>query len=114
MFEGTATESLHGARKVDIPSFIAPQLATLVKEPPSGDEWLHELKFDGYRMLCHIVRDKVRFCSRNGKDWTKKFPNLTLATKALPTNSAIIDGEVVIFERDGRSRHPATITRRHC
>src|SRR6185295_10156175 len=65
--------------------------------------WLHELKFDGYRMLCHINGDKVCFWSRNGKDWTRKFPNLTLAIKALPTRSAIIDGEVVIFERDGRS-----------
>jgi bifunctional non-homologous end joining protein LigD len=95
-------ESLQGARRLAIPNFIAPQLATLVKEPPAGDEWLHELKFDGYRMLCHIDRDKVRFWSRNGKDWTAKFPNLTLAAKALPAKSAIIDGEVVIFERDGR------------
>ena len=96
-------ESLCGARRVAIPKFIAPQLATLVKEPPAGDDWLHELKFDGYRMLSHIDRDKVQFWSRNGKDWTKKFPNLTLAMKSLPANSAIIDGEVVIFERDGRS-----------
>lgn len=95
-------EKLYGARRGAIPSFIAPQLATLVKEPPTGDDWLHELKFDGYRMLCHIDRDQVRFLSRNGKDWTGKFPNLTLGVKALPAKSAIIDGEVVIFERDGR------------
>jgi len=54
-------------------------------------------------MQCHINGDKARFWSRNGKDWTRKFPNLTLAMKALPAKSAIIDGEVVIFERDGRS-----------
>ena len=64
---------------------------------------MHELKFDGYRMLCHINGNKVHFWSRNGKDWTRKFPNLTVAVKALPAKSAIIDGEVVIFERDGRS-----------
>jgi len=95
-------EILHGARKAPIPNFTAPQLATLVKEPPAGDEWLHELKFDGYRMLCHIAGDKVRFWSRNGKDWTHKFPSLTKAVKTLPVKSAVIDGEVVIFERDGR------------
>ena len=99
---GDRIEILHGARKAPIPNFIAPQLATLVKEPPAGDEWLHELKFDGYRMLCHIDRDKVRFWSRNGKDWTSKFPNLARAVTTLPVESAVIDGEVVIFERDGR------------
>jgi bifunctional non-homologous end joining protein LigD len=96
------TEGLPGARRAAIPSFVAPQLATLVKEPPAGDDWLHELKFDGYRMLCHVDLNKVKFWSRNGKEWTSKFPNLTLAVKALPAKSAIIDGEVVIFERDGR------------
>ena len=95
-------ESLHGARRSAMARFIAPQLATLVKDPPTGDEWLHELKFDGYRMLCHIDRDKVRFLSRSDKDWTSKFPNLTSAVKAFPVKNAIIDGEVVIFERDGR------------
>lgn len=95
-------ESLQGARRASIPNFIAPQLATLVKEPPTGDGWLHELKFDGYRMLCRIDGDKVRFLSRNEKDWTRKFPNLTLAVKTLPVSNAIIDGEVVIFESDGR------------
>lgn len=73
MITSMTTERLHGARRVAIPNFMAPQLATLVKEPPPGDEWLNELKFDGYRMLCHIDRDKVRFWSRNGKDWTRKF-----------------------------------------
>lgn len=85
-----------------MPNFIAPQLATLVKVPPAGDGWLHELKFDGYRMLCHIDRDKARFLSRNQKDWTGKFPSLTSAVKVLPVKNAIVDGEVVIFERDGR------------
>ena len=96
------TTELNGARRVGMPNFVAPQLATLVKEPPAGDDWLHELKFDGYRMLCHIDSGKVRFWSRNGKDWTSKFSNLTPAVRALPAKNAIIDGEVVIFERDGR------------
>jgi bifunctional non-homologous end joining protein LigD len=59
---GSNTKKIPGARKSALPNSIAPQLATLVKEPPSGDQWLHELKFDGYRMLCRVDRGKVRFC----------------------------------------------------
>jgi bifunctional non-homologous end joining protein LigD len=94
---------LPGARKSAMPQFVAPQLATMVREPPSGDEWLHELKFDGYRMICHLHRGKARFWSRNGKDWTEKFPNLAQALKAFPADSAILDGEVVIVDQAGRS-----------
>lgn len=86
-----------------MPEFLAPQLAKLVSKPPSGDEWLHELKFDGYRMLCHLNRGKSRFWSRNGKDWTAKFPNLAESLKALPVTTAILDGEVVIVDKEGRS-----------
>jgi bifunctional non-homologous end joining protein LigD len=96
-------KKLPGARKAALPEFIAPQLATLVKEPPRGDEWLHELKFDGYRMLCHLQRGRARFWSRNGKDWTEKFPNLSEALKTFPATSAILDGEVVIVDKAGRS-----------
>jgi bifunctional non-homologous end joining protein LigD len=96
-------QKLPGARKVAMPEFVAPQLATLVREPPSGDEWLHELKFDGYRMVCHLNRGKARFWSRNGKDWTEKFPNLSAALKAFPAETAILDGEVVIVDKAGRS-----------
>lgn len=98
-----AAENLPGARRSALPKFIAPQLATLVKAPPSGDEWVHELKFDGYRMLCHLDRGEVRFWSRNGKDWTNKFTNLVAAARAFPVETAIVDGEVVILDPDGRS-----------
>jgi len=96
-------KKLPGARKAAMPEFVAPQLATLVREPPSGDEWLHELKFDGYRMICHLHRGKARFWSRNGKDWTEKFPNLAAALKTFPAATAILDGEVVIVDKAGRS-----------
>src|SRR2546422_2788823 len=92
-----------GARKSKLPSFIPPQLATLVKEPPSGDEWLHELKFDGYRMLCRIDRRRVTVWSRNGKDWTEKFQNVVQALKSLKATSAMLDGEIVIVDAQGRS-----------
>ena len=96
-------KSLRGARKAKLPQFIPPQLATLVKTPPTGNEWLHELKFDGYRMLCRIERGKVKFWSRNGKEWTTKFPSVTAAVKELDATSAMLDGEIVIVDAQGRS-----------
>jgi bifunctional non-homologous end joining protein LigD len=94
---------LPGARKAPLPDFKAPQLATLVSEPPQGDEWLHELKFDGYRMVCHLSRGRARFWTRNGKDWTEKFPNLAAALKSFPAVNAVLDGEVVVLDKEGRS-----------
>jgi bifunctional non-homologous end joining protein LigD len=99
----TQLKKLPGARKAAMPDVIAPQLATLVKEAPTGAEWFHELKFDGYRMLCHLQRGAVRFLSRNGKDWTEKFPNLAQALKTLPVTNAVLDGEVVVVDAAGRS-----------
>ncbi len=90
-----------------MPDFLEPQLATLVAQPPSGDEWLHELKFDGYRMLCFLSKGKARFLSRSGKDWTEKFPNVATAVKALPITTAILDGEIVIQDKGGRSSFQA-------
>jgi len=96
-------KTLPGARKAALPDFIPLQLATLVPAAPTGDDWLHELKFDGYRMLCHLHRGKAHFWSRNKKDWTEKFPNLSKALKALPPTAAILDGEVVVVDKSGRS-----------
>lgn len=96
-------KKLPGARKAPMPGFVSPQLATLVKEPPPGEEWLHELKFDGYRMVYHLNRGKAHFWSRNGKDWTEKFPNLAKALKSLPINTGILDGEIVVVDQKGRS-----------
>jgi bifunctional non-homologous end joining protein LigD len=96
-------KKIPGARKTPMPEFIAPQLATLVRKPPEGDEWIHELKFDGYRMVCHLNRGNAHFWSRNGKDWTEKFPNLARALKTFPATTAILDGEVVVVDRAGRS-----------
>jgi len=86
-----------------MPEFIPPQLATLQGEPPEGAEWLHELKFDGYRMICHLSNGQVRFWSRNKKDWTHKFPRLGKAIKELPLRNAILDGEVVAVDEKGRA-----------
>ena len=86
-----------------MPEFISPQLATLQDKPPAGEQWLHELKFDGYRMLCHLNRGSVRFFSRNKKDWTNKFPHLGKAIKEFPASAAILDGEVVAVDSKGRA-----------
>src|SRR5713101_4478430 len=91
-------KKIAGARKAKLPACVAPQLATLVKEPPAGDLWLHELKFDGYRMLCRIDSGKVTVWSRNEKEWTGKFANVEVSVKALPLTTAILDGEIVIVD----------------
>src|SRR5207237_7303923 len=59
-----------GARVAKLPASLSPMLATLVDAIPTSDEWLHEIKFDGYRMLCRIDKGKVTVFSRNGKEWT--------------------------------------------
>jgi len=96
-------QNLTGARKTTMPEFVSPQLATLVKEAPKGNEWLHELKFDGYRLLCHVQRGHVRLWTRNQKDWTEKFPGIAKALKTLRVQSAILDAEVVAMDSSGRS-----------
>jgi bifunctional non-homologous end joining protein LigD len=80
-----------------------PQLATLVKDAPSGDGWLHEIKYDGYRIGCRIRGGRVTLISRNGKDWTAAFPDIAKAAAALPVSDGLIDGEVAIVLPDGRT-----------
>jgi bifunctional non-homologous end joining protein LigD len=84
-----------------------PQLATIVKTPPTGDRWVHEIKYDGYRIGCVISKDRVRLISRNGNDWTDKFPSIAEAARTLPTDDALIDGEVAMLLPDGRTSFAA-------
>jgi bifunctional non-homologous end joining protein LigD len=84
-----------------------PQLATIVKSPPSGDRWVHEIKYDGYRIGCVIDKDRVRLISRNGHDWTNVFPSIAEAARTLPTDDALIDGEVAMLLPDGRTSFAA-------
>lgn len=87
--------------KEPMPKKTEVQLATLTELPPEGDEWLHEIKFDGYRMICRIDNGKITFTSRNQQDWTGRLEGLVKATSRLKAKQAILDGEVVIFQRDG-------------
>ena len=96
-------KALPGARKLVMPEFVAPQLATLTDKPPPGDQWFHELKFDGYRLQCHLHAGQVRLWTRNENDWTAKFPSVVKAVKALRVKSAILDGEIVALDAAGRA-----------
>jgi bifunctional non-homologous end joining protein LigD len=96
-----------GRKRASMPAKVAVQLATLAADAPRGDTWLHEIKFDGYRMLCRIRDGKATLISRNGKDWTAKFGALPAAAAQLPVTDAILDGEVVVLEPDGRSSFQA-------
>jgi bifunctional non-homologous end joining protein LigD len=90
-----------GARRAPLPEQVEPQLATLVKEPPRGDDWLHEMKLDGYRILARVEKGKARLWSRNAKDWTERFPTVARAVEALTVPTAILDGEVAMLLPDG-------------
>jgi len=78
-----------------MPGFIKPQLATLKARAPKGEQWLHEIKFDGYRVQVHVNQGKRKVYTRNGLDWTKRFSVLAGAFD-IP-GQAIIDGEVVVI-----------------
>jgi len=93
--------ALSAAVKQSLPEKIEVQLATLTQEAPAGDEWLHEIKFDGYRMICRIDGKKIKFISRNDQDWTARLESLSNAVRELPVKQAIIDGEVVVMKVDG-------------
>jgi bifunctional non-homologous end joining protein LigD len=85
-----------------LPKFIAPQLATLVDAVPEGQNWLHELKLDGYRILCRVDNGRVSLLTRNAQDWTGRFGALARAAEKLDARQAFFDGEVVAADDKGR------------
>jgi bifunctional non-homologous end joining protein LigD len=86
-----------------LPAFVPPSLATLRAQAPSGPHWLHEVKFDGYRIQARLDHGAVRLLTRKGLDWTDKFPNVARVVAALPATTALIDGEIVIEDERGVS-----------
>ncbi len=86
-----------------MPKLVEPALATLVDDVPTGDEWLFEIKFDGYRILTVADGDDVRCYTRNGLDWTARFGGLPDAVAKLHLDRALLDGELVAIGEDGRT-----------
>ena len=83
----------------DLPDFIAPQLCETLDRPPSADGWIHEIKFDGYRIQMRVVDGEVTLKTRKGLDWTAKYPAIAQAAGSLP--DAIIDGEICALDENG-------------
>ncbi len=84
------------------PAFRTPQLATLVDRPPTGNDWVHETKYDGYRALVAVGGGGAVAYSRSGLDWTAKFGAIPGSCAALPCGSALIDGEIVALDAAGK------------
>jgi bifunctional non-homologous end joining protein LigD len=95
--------ALEGARDTPYPPGYAAQLCKLRAVAPAGDDWLHEIKWDGYRLLADLVDGQVKLRSRNGLDWNDTFPEIVAAIGALPVRDARLDGELVVIDSQGRS-----------
>ncbi|GGD50400.1 DNA ligase D [Caballeronia grimmiae] len=97
--------AIEGAAKAKLPALLKPQLATLVDAAPPSDEWTYEIKFDGYRVLARIEQSNgkrdIRIYTRNGNDWTAKFPKQVKALEKLDIESGWLDGEAVVLDDRG-------------
>ena len=98
--QGKGDAGRRDGKKGRMPPFQDPQLATLVDHVPAGANWLHEIKYDGYRALLAIGGGKAKAYTRNGLDWSDRFGAIVAAAAKLP-GSAMIDGEVVALDADG-------------
>jgi bifunctional non-homologous end joining protein LigD len=95
---------VEGVVKAPMPGFVEPMLATLAKSPPGGERWLHEIKFDGYRLQARIENGGVTLSTRAGLDWTEKFAGaVPEALHDLPVRNALLDGELVVENDSGVS-----------
>lgn len=96
-------EAINGGRPQALPASFAPQLATIADVAPDGDNWIHEIKFDGYRIIVHIDEGNVRLLSRNGHNWTNRFKAQAEGLETLGLKDAILDGEMVANIKEGVS-----------
>jgi bifunctional non-homologous end joining protein LigD len=101
---GHISVAVEAAPRGALPEFIPPELATLVSRPPQGDQWLHEIKFDGYRTAARLAGGRVSMLTRPGLDWTPKFAPIARDLASLKARAAYIDGEVVVLDQSGVSR----------
>src|SRR3954464_12717145 len=84
-----------------LPEWIRPQLTQFVQEAPAGPDWLHEIKFDGYRMHARLDRGAVRLLTRTGLNWTHKYSGIASGVASLPARQAYLDGELCGIRPDG-------------
>jgi len=103
----TGYAGIEGAKRASLPAKFSPTLATLVEEPPQGDDWIHEVKYDGYRIVARLQNGRIRLLSRNGKDWTDRFAPIAAQVKKIKAKSALLDGEVCAVDAKGRSSFEA-------
>jgi bifunctional non-homologous end joining protein LigD len=96
-----------GAVRARLPRRQSPQLASVAAEPPEGNDWVSEIKFDGYRLLCWLDHGNVHLVTRNGLDWTDRLPAVASAVAALGAETLLVDGELVALDGGGRSSFPA-------
>jgi bifunctional non-homologous end joining protein LigD len=87
--------------KAPFPGFIEPALASSIDKVPSGDRWIHEIKFDGYRVQLQIANDDIKVFTRRGNDWARRFKKIAADAYLISAGSAIIDGEIVVPAADG-------------
>src|ERR1700677_1476660 len=98
-FQRRKTEAI--GVKARFPGFVEPALATSIERVPQGERWIHEIKFDGYRVQLHIANENVSVFTRRGNDWTRRFRKIAHDAFLVSASSAIIDGEVVVPAADG-------------
>ena len=100
------TDTLSTRRRVKpapAPAWIKPQLAKLVENAPDGPDWLHEIKFDGYRIHARLDAGRVQILTRRGNDWTDKYRAIANSIARLPARNAYLDGELCGVLPDGRT-----------
>lgn len=95
------------AQECSLPETVRPSLPTAARVAPTGEQWIHEIKHDGYRMICHLHKGEVRFQSRNGKDWTDRLASLSRLAASLQIESVVFDGEIVVIDEAGRTSFQA-------
>ena len=96
-----AVKAGRSRRDVPLPHFISPQLSQPVEKPPSGPQWLHEIKLDGFRMAARIDNGRVQLLTRTGLDWTDKYPSAIAALANMRVKKTAIDGELCGLDEAG-------------
>ena len=94
--------AIEGAKARALPRRLEPQLATLVDAPPHAGGWLHEMKLDGYRLLCVVDRGRVKLLTRRGNDWTDRFAVIAGDADGFDGHTLVLDGEAVVLDAEGR------------